>query len=62
MCQPYRLPLTAGGPILMRKTMTNSIDKLPSVIKSANAEDETTGDAYEVFEFTKLLVGVVQFA
>ena len=27
----------------------------PAVIKFANAEDEATGDAYEVFEFTKLL-------
>ena len=38
--------------------MESPIEKLPAVIKLANAEDETTGDAYEVFEFTKLLVGV----
>ena len=35
--------------------MTSPIEKLPAVIKFANAEDEATGDAYEVFEFTKLL-------
>ena len=41
--------------MLMRNTMKSPIEKLPAVIKLANAEDETTGDAYEVFEFTKLL-------
>ena len=41
--------------MLMRNTMKSPIEKVPAVIKLANAEDETTGDAYEIFEFTKLL-------
>ena len=42
--------------------MKNPIEKLPAVIKLANAEDETTGDAYEVFEFKNCSVGVALFA